>query len=540
MPTPEQTSDEIARVLEAQGVDLKAALRGGAEEQARVGDEDFSWTSWTSGPPCPTPGPHRWTNASFNASEPALKAAIDYYKAGGARFVKAFEAAGMPVGAHAMIVQDGNVWLDMGWGSSNASDPHAGAPTSTTGFRIGSVSKVLTSHLFMIAQQQGIVAPDADAADFWTEEDPPVYRPIHANAKRARVPLNALASHTGGVQREVPGAWFTNDEPAIFQILNAIPLLFNAYQWPHYSNLGSSLLGRAVARAWKANMTYEEVLEHKITAPLNMTQTSCYSTPAIRSRMAEGFYLPGNVWTPAPNNDDHWGFSTPAGGVYSTSEDLSKWTKVLMDDVHGAERVLGRDKASQVFQEARTFDGGVSSFGAGSWESMFASSFWVPTKGGLTTGFGTYVSVVPELKLSIVTWMNLGSGTIGTLNAHILEHLVPVMLNSTAAAEPLPLPSNVDTIVGTYSNVFSVTGRTPDGKRMVGSLLTYPVTLTVEESPATGDALAMRYTIVSDEYSCLSRFGVGDGGIAYFAPSNNSMTITVPDQNVWGVPMTQT
>ena len=146
------------------------------------------------------------------------------------------------------------------------------------------------------------------------------------------------------------------------------------------------------------------------------------------------------------------GWSEGCGGMYSTLDDMLAFIGDILKKDESLS--LGPDAYEYYTLPGINFPDGLSSFGLGTWESFYANGYHTLTKGGLVGGFGTSISLVPSLKLGVVTWVNLMSGSIpDQINAISLFKIVPAIVSELSKKAPeYPLPPEVDDIVGSYSD----------------------------------------------------------------------------------------
>src|SRR5712671_4416478 len=158
-------------------------------------------------------------------------------------------------------------------------DVSAKAPaTPQTRYRIGSITKTFTALAVLQLHDEGKLRLDERVRDHVT-----------TSAARARslglldVTLRELLMHSSGLQRDLPGTWWTAPSfPAQF------PDDFSATypastQWK-YSNVGYALLGEAVAAA--SGEPWARYVERRILEPLGMMHTE-----ALPQREAAGLAM---------------------------------------------------------------------------------------------------------------------------------------------------------------------------------------------------------------------------------------------------------
>lgn len=186
-----------------------------------------------------------------------------------------------------------------------------------TVFEIGSITKVLTSLLLADAVLRGEVSLTDPVAKYL----PPDVRMPERDGRQ--ITLQDLAMHTSGLPR-LPGNMPIGD-PAnpyadftvelMYSFLSGYQLTRDIGAEFEYSNLGTGLLGHALAR--HAGMDYEALVRERITGPLGMTSTVITLTPALQARAAVGHDI---SMQPAP----FWDLPAIAGtgALRSTAHDM--------------------------------------------------------------------------------------------------------------------------------------------------------------------------------------------------------------------------
>jgi len=182
---------------------------------------------------------------------------------------------------------------------------------------------------------------------------------------------------------------------------------------------------------------------------------------------------------------------------------------------------------------------GISQFGQGTFESVYAYGYWVFTKGGLTVSMGTSIAIVPELKLGVTVMFNINSGIDSDkLNSEIMRLLIPAVVDALKNnQEPLPLPPNYETFLGSYgySTPYFTLQETSDTQNtgvFTGQVLGVgEVDIIWDESQNYGDYTAFRYSSTSKYKSCMSQSSIGNNAIAYLSIVDGKPHCTLADQN---------
>ncbi|MBA4053716.1 MAG: hypothetical protein C0490_03300, partial [Marivirga sp.] len=97
-----------------------------------------------------------------------------------------------------------------------------------------------------------------------------------------------------------------------------------------YSNIGYGILGLALSRA--ANRPFTELITEKIFIPLELNNSYFKVPIEMTSRLATGMNGgPGELEFKTPKNEHIGrGYKVPNGGIYSTPNDLAKFTMACM------------------------------------------------------------------------------------------------------------------------------------------------------------------------------------------------------------------
>ncbi|HLO21458.1 MAG TPA: serine hydrolase domain-containing protein [Sphingomicrobium sp.] len=230
-------------------------------------------------------------------------------------FIPIAIARGDIPGAVVVVVKDGQVLTERGYGYSNV-DKKTKVDPKTTMFRPGSISKLFTWTALMQQVEQGKVDLNADVNKYIDFKIPPYQgKPITV--------LN-LMTHTPGFEEQVKDLITLGEKtqvPYDKLLKRWVPRrIYAPGTTPAYSNYGASLAGYIVQRT--SGEPFDAYLEHHIFSPLGM-QHSTFRQPLpanLKPLMAEG-YISGK--------DKPYGFefvnAAPAGALAATGDDMAKF-----------------------------------------------------------------------------------------------------------------------------------------------------------------------------------------------------------------------
>ncbi len=293
-----------------------------------------------SGPP---------TALSAEAYFRSLQAAIDA------------EVAQKRLPAFSIALVDSNQVL---WSSGTASkDPKArdsSKAAATTGsaideqtiYRVGSVTKLFTDVAIMQLVEQSKLDLDEPIEKYLPEFQP-------HNPFGGKLTLRQLMSHRAGLVREPPvGHYFDPSEPSLWatvQSLNQTALVYAPDTRTKYSNAGITVVGAVLEKM--SGQSFDQQIINHVLKPLDMRSSMFQVDDVAKARLA-----PATMWTlegrrfPAPQFDLG---TAPAGNLYSTVADLSKFMRCLLrhgqiSDQTEPKQLLKPDTLEQMLTPPRT------------------------------------------------------------------------------------------------------------------------------------------------------------------------------------------
>ena len=224
-------------------------------------------------------------------------------------------------GASVLVMQDGKVLLQKGYGYANVKTKKPVDP-ATTIFRLASISKLFTWVSVMQLHEQGRLDLDTDVNQYLDFKIKPAFgKPVT---------LRNLMTHTGGFEEESRDVILTDPKQAIslrdFLMQNQPARMFAPGTIPAYSNYGVGLAGYIVQRV--SGEPFEQYVQEHIFAPLGMTHSTFYQPPpkALLALPSEGYR--------DSTEKDPVGFEifnpAPAGGISSTATDMSRFGQALL------------------------------------------------------------------------------------------------------------------------------------------------------------------------------------------------------------------
>lgn len=217
-------------------------------------------------------------------------------------------------------------------------------------FWIASQSKPITATALMILVDEGKVKLDdpvekyvPEFKDIWAPDKSAAAAPGEVHLKRPRHPImvREILSHTSGLPFSSAIEKPTLDLfplEARVRSYTIAPLLFEPGTSYQYANAGINTAGRIVEVV--SGMPLEKFLEERIFIPLGMKDTTFYPTAQQLTRLAKSYAAVKGQLKETPISqlkyplDGSGRYPMPAGGLFSTAQDLSLFYRML---AHGGE-----------------------------------------------------------------------------------------------------------------------------------------------------------------------------------------------------------
>ncbi len=273
---------------------------------------------------------------------------------------------------------------------------HFGADDDTA-YEIGSITKVLTSHLLADAVERGEVTLDTRVG---------ALVPTLSGTPIGDVTLAELASHRSGLPRLAPGisTWANH---YVASMLHRDPYTATADEVVEragaasldgrgsyrYSNFGAALLGQVLARS--TGTDYEQLLRERVLDVIGMPTSTVPLTPDrlpdnALTGYTEGGY-PAKPWTMSGHS--------PAGGVRSTVDDMARFARaVLRGTAPGMGAVRPR------WNDGESTDVGLA------WHVSERDGSRVTWHNGVTGGFSSIMTLDRERERGVVVLSNTADG----------------------------------------------------------------------------------------------------------------------------------
>lgn len=356
--------------------------------------------------------------------------------------VKAHMEATQTPGTQVAVMHNGELVLNEAFGVIDEKQTPA---TTSTLFRVASVSKPLTAMAVMKLIEDNMIDPKADIRTY-VEAFPDKGSPITAKH---------LMSSTSGIRH------YTDADPA-FNVENFISpedalvrfadeaLLFIPGSDYHYSSYGWTLLSAAIEA--NASSDFEAIMEDCWTS-IGLEHT-CFDSEnnRISKQVTQAFTAPQKGERKVFEVENR-SYMYAGGGYLSTAADLCRFAHVMLSDTY-----LTSESRSQMWRQTVLSDGNEVPYGLG-WEvGQSRLGTKVVYHGGNMPSTRSHLVIYPELNLSVAWLANTGQNIFfNEREAHILAECFAAEL-----IEEQPQPSAAE---GTWKlKVTSIRGKTQKGQ----------------------------------------------------------------------------
>lgn len=358
------------------------------------------------------------------------------------------EQKDLPAFSISLVDRDQVVWAE-GFGFQDAEKKIPA--TAETVYRVGSVSKLFTDIAVLQLVEEGRIDLDAPIQQYLPE-----FRPD--NPYDIALTLRQMMSHRSGLVRESPvGNYFDPSEPTLDETvasLNVTSLVYEPETKTKYSNAAIAVVGAVLEK--QLDVSHPDRVRRTILDPLGMTQSSFVVSESIQPKLATGW-----MWTYDGRRFEAPTFllgTGPAGNMYSSMLDLSKFVSCLFDEGRtNSGKILKPESLQLMTTPIKNSDGKPMGFGLG-FHVQKLDEYTKIGHGGAVYGFSTQLEALPERKLGVAAASSL-DGTNGIVR-RLTDYALRLMI-ATQDGKDLPdyrtsasvLPERAQQLVGQYREV---------------------------------------------------------------------------------------
>lgn len=282
------------------------------------------------------------------------------------------------------------------------------APTDTTMYGIGSVSKIFTTLAVLKLSEEGLVNLDTPVVTYLPEFK-------MADSRYKDITVRMLLNHSSGLMGStldnclLLGEADTTTHDNFLKLLRKQRLKADPGAFSVYCNDGFTLAELVIEKV--SGKSFGQFIADNFTKPLNMTHTKTPSDDFKTSNLA-GIYS---------NTGNKLPYETlcayGAGGIFSTATDLCKLSTVIMNetDLLSSESVNSMEQEEYKNGQWHPENDSVLSYGLG-WDSVNTYPFTdynisALVKGGDSLYYHCGLTVLPDENMAVAVLSSGGSST---------------------------------------------------------------------------------------------------------------------------------
>jgi serine beta-lactamase-like protein LACTB, mitochondrial len=320
-----------------------------------------------------------------------------------------FVAANSVPGVSAAVVLDGELVWSEGFGMADLEN--FVPASSSTLFRLGSISKPITATAVLQLSERGKLDLDAEVQK---------YCPAFPK-KEWPITSRELLGHLGGIRHYNPGGngdipddsakHFASMEESL-QIFASDPLVAKPGTKFHYSTYGYTVLGCALEGA--ASEKYVDYVKENVFEPAGMEETQADNFFAVIPHRSRWYHKDkSGVVQNAGVLDSS--YKIPGGGLISSADDMARFEIAIM-----ANKLLKPATREVMWTPQKAADGSQNGYVLG-WGTQKKYGLALVEHTGAQQGTSTSIILVPERRAGIVVLANMDNVDSAELSAAILK-----------------------------------------------------------------------------------------------------------------------
>ena len=380
--------------------------------------------------------------------------------------------AGKIAGAQIVVVKDGEVLLQRGYGHADVAAGTLMDPKRHL-MRIGSTSKLFTWTAVMQQVEAGTIDLDADVNDYLDFEiSPPGQRPVT---------MRDLMTHRGGFEEGLKDVLATDPDrlktTERYLKENIRPFMFAPGEVPAYSNYGTALAGYIVQRV--SGELFETYLERHILAPLRMHHTTPRQPlpPAFEETLANGYRT-----SDTPPSPIEFAGTAPAGQISATGADMANFMLAhLQDGRFKGERILQPETVRAMHLPSLQAPPGFDTLAHGFFRG-YRNGRIVLGHAGDTVVFHSDLNLLPEEGVGIFVSFNSRGEDDAVYGAR--ERLFQLFLDRYF---PAPAPVTPPAIATAPEDALAIAGSYESSRRVESAFISLFYLLQQDQVVANGD-----------------------------------------------------
>lgn len=324
-------------------------------------------------------------------------------------------------GAVFVLVKDGKIFFSKGYGYANLEKKIPVVPDKTL-FRVGSISKLLTSTAVMQLAEQGKLKLDDDVNQYLKHFQIP-------NTYPKPVTVANLLTHTHGFDSGWGIKAFAHTKSEMTPLGEYLakrlpPRILPPGEVFLYSDVGMTLAGYLVQII--SGVPFEQYIQQNILQPLDMRRSSFFQPlpSQLAPDLAVGYRYKNGTYQRRPfafNNN------VPGSALMATATDIAHFAIAhLQDGRYGAARILNEATAQEMHRQQFAHHPGMAGSAYGFYESWENNQKAIE-HGGRLNGYTTQLFLLPGQNLGFFVSCNNNPVSLPReLVTQFLKHYYPV------------------------------------------------------------------------------------------------------------------
>lgn len=404
-------------------------------------------------------------------------------------------------GAILVIVKDGEILLNKGYGYADIADKKPVDPEHTL-FRIASVSKLFTAVGIMQLKEAGKVDLDKDIQAYLPDLPIP-------NQTGSPLTIKHLMTHTSGFDLTDntinPGTSYSLERFVKDTVPTVVQKPGKVFR---YDNYAFSLQGYIIQEI--SGQPFQDYMSRNVFEPLAMNSSTFMYGEKVKLALATSYDNTFGEIEPYGNVPD----SAPEGGMFTTGADMARFLLAMTSGGKwGNARILNESSIQEMENKSVAIHPDMPGVGY-AFEfnyPQFYNGHTVVEKGGDLAGFHSNLSLLPDQNTGIFLALNSDKGN---LRAAFLEQFMdryfPQTGNDAAFVTPAPTKEELKRFEGLYRHL-----RTP---ALRSSVTAMDGALRVEDTYGTHTLRQTGDLLFQDEAGMPAGFQLDDNGnVLYFS-----------------------
>lgn len=328
-----------------------------------------------------------------------------------------------------LVAREGRILVSKGYGLANKKNQTPNGPK--TAYYLASTSRIFTSAAIMLLEQRGKLSVDDPLSKYlpgWPRGDDITVH--HLLTLSAGLPnINSLSGYRGWAQSP-------QTPESLCEKFRDLPLEFEPGTKSVHSNSNYNVLALLIEKL--SGKKYGNFLRDEFFGPLGMTRTAHDADSNLEVPFRAIGYEPVGHAELKPHYTLHWNVKTGNGSIYSTTEDLYRFDRMMVNKT-----ILNEASVEKLVTEYYPDNG----YG---WFLVNRYGSTEVVIGGRSPGFGSSWRRSVNKDVTVIVLGNIYNGVPTT----VTQELTALALGEEVTPAPLrsdpPDPTMLKAVVGSY------------------------------------------------------------------------------------------